>query len=86
MDSVFVVYSGGEWGEILNVWPTREEAEEAVVRDIKRGAWYGGCELEDVTESDIQQAWGEYRIVEAPFAKDDDRLGTGLVIDGVPLA
>lgn len=84
MDSVFIVYCGGE-NEIIGAWGTYEEAEASVVRDIKRSAWYGGCELEDITEGDIERARIEYQIIEVPFAKDNDRFCTGLIIDGVPL-
>lgn len=78
-------YVGVNGTQVVGLFSSAEEAEKAIIRDIKRGCWFGGVELEDVTDSDIEQSIGNYSIQELVSNTDYDYLGTELSIDGYPI-
>lgn len=86
MDKMFLVLGYFEHEtEVIGLWETEEEADKAIIRDIKRNCWVGGAELNEISNREIEQAYERYAITEIPIMTDIDYMGSELVIDGYPL-
>lgn len=86
MERIFVIFEETDSGiKLMSAWATEEEGRAAVDRAAKRALWYSGVPEEDLNDALASNGYGAYGMMDVVLGADADPLGTGLVLDGVPL-